>query len=194
MLFLQKNDEGCEQAVYYLRRTLIGAKSQYNPIEKECLALVFAVQKIRHYLVGQTIQVVSRVNPLHILMTKSGSLNSRLASWVILMSQYDMNLVSQKGVKGQALADFLQAHQVSKMLRLHMDTPDEVIEANITSEDEIWRIFFNSASRTGPTCKIIIGVGVIFVSPENHVLPRAFSLREPCSNNVAEYNTLLIGL
>jgi len=35
---------------------------------------------------------------------------------------------------------------------------------------------------------------VIFVSPENHVLPRALSLTEPYSNNIAEYNALLIGL
>jgi len=37
-------------------------------------------------------------------------------------------------------------------------------------------------------------VGVVFISPQNHVLPRAFSLTEPCSNNVAEYNALLVGL
>ena len=41
-----------EQAIYYLSRTMIGAEHQYNPIEKECLALVFAVQKMRHYLVS----------------------------------------------------------------------------------------------------------------------------------------------
>jgi len=35
---------------------------------------------------------------------------------------------------------------------------------------------------------------VVFISPENHVLPLAFLLIEPCSNNVAEYNALLIGL
>ena len=29
-------------------RTLIGAESRYNPIEKECLAFIFAVQKTRH--------------------------------------------------------------------------------------------------------------------------------------------------
>jgi len=51
-----------------------------------------------------------------------------------------------------------------------------------------------STSRTGPTGKIIAGVGVIFVSPENHVLPHAFSVTEPCSNNVAEYNSLFLGL
>ena len=83
-LLAQKNEDGYEQAVYYLSRTLIGAESRYNPIEKECLALVFAVQKTRHYLMGQAIHVVSRVNPLRVLMTKPGSLNSRLAKWGIL--------------------------------------------------------------------------------------------------------------
>jgi len=44
-LLAQKNDEGFEQAIYYLSRTLIGAEYRYNPIEKERLAFVFAVQK-----------------------------------------------------------------------------------------------------------------------------------------------------
>jgi len=44
-LLTQKNDEGHEQAIYYLSRILIGAESRYNPIEKECLAFVFAIQK-----------------------------------------------------------------------------------------------------------------------------------------------------
>jgi len=89
-LLAQKNNEGFEQAIYYMSRTLIGAESRYNPIEKECLALVFAVQRTRYYLVGQTIHDISRVNPLRILMTELGFLNSRLANWAILLSQYDM--------------------------------------------------------------------------------------------------------
>jgi len=35
--------------------------------------------------------------------------------------------------------------------------------------------------------------GVVLVSPQNYVIPHAFSLTVPCSNNVAEYNALLIG-
>ena len=46
--------------------------------------------------------------------------------------------------------------------------------------------------RTSPKGKTIANVGVVFISPQNHVLPRAFSLTEPCSNNVAKYNALLI--
>ena len=62
-LLAQKNNEGYEYAIYYLSRTLIRTESRYNPIKNECLALIFVVQKTRHYLVGQTIHVIFRVIP-----------------------------------------------------------------------------------------------------------------------------------
>ena len=64
----------------------------------------------------------------------------------------------------------------------------------MTSSDDVWQLFFDGASRTEPNGKVVAGVKVVFISPENHFLPRAFSLTEPCSSNVAEYNALLIGL
>ena len=57
-----------------------------------------------------------------------------------------------------------------------------------------WQMFFDGASQIVPKGTIIAGVGVVFISPQNYILPRAFSLTESCSNNVAEYNALLIGL
>src|SRR3954464_14367630 len=102
-LLTQHNDEGYEQAIYYLSRALLEAEHRYHPVEKECLALVFAVQKMRHYLVGQTIHVISKVNPLRLLMTKPSSLNGRLAKWAILLSQYDMHFLPQKAIKGRLL-------------------------------------------------------------------------------------------
>jgi len=51
-LLAQNNDQGHEHAIYYLNRIMIGAKYRYNPVEKECLALIFANQKMRHYLMG----------------------------------------------------------------------------------------------------------------------------------------------
>jgi len=127
-------------------------------------------------------------------MTKPGSLNSRLAKWALLLSQYDMLLVPQKAVKGQALAELLAAHPVPESSKLYEDIPDEVFESNITSEDEFLQMFFDGVSRIGPKGKIITSLGVVFISPQNHILPSAFSLTESCSNNMAEYNALLIGL
>ena len=43
-MLAQNNDQRHEQVFYYLSRTMIGAEHRYNPIEKECLALVFVVQ------------------------------------------------------------------------------------------------------------------------------------------------------
>jgi len=51
-LLAQSNDQNLEQAIYYLSRTMTKAEHHYNPIEKECLAVVFAIQKMRQYLVG----------------------------------------------------------------------------------------------------------------------------------------------
>jgi len=105
-----------------------------------------------------------------------------------------MTFVPQKAIKGQTLIDFLAAHSVSESSKLYEDISDQVSKANITSSDDIWQLFLDGASRTGQKGKIIARVGVVFISLDNHVLPHAFSLTEPYSNNVAEYNILLINL
>jgi len=156
---------------------MIGAKYRYNPIEKECLVLVFAIQKIRHYLVGQTIHVISKVNPLRLPMTKPSSLNGRLAKWAILLSQYEMKFLPQKAVKGEALVDFLAEHSDHRVTKLYEDLPDEVAEVCLTQtsfEGQVWQLFFNSASRTGLRGNVVAGVGVVLVSSQNHVIPREF--------------------
>ena len=58
----------------------------------------------------------------------------------------------------------------------------------------MWQLFFDGASRTSPEGTIIIGVRVVLISLHNHSTPGAFSLTEPCSNNILEYNALLIGM
>jgi len=73
-----------------------------------------------------------------------------------------MTIVPQKAIKGQALTDFLAAHPVSETSKLHEDISDEVIEANMTSSDDVWQMFFDGASRTGSKGMVIIGMGVIF--------------------------------
>jgi len=52
----------------------------------------------------------------------------------------------------------------------------------------MWQLFFDGALRTGPGGNIVAGVRVVLVSPQNYVISHAFSLTEPYSNNVAEYN------
>jgi len=110
-----------EQTIYYLSRTMIGAEHRYNPIEKECLALVFAIQKMRHYPMGQHLHVIFSVNLLRLLMTRLSSLNYRLAKCTILLLQYEIQFMPQKEIKCQAVADFLADHPVSGTSKLYDD-------------------------------------------------------------------------
>ncbi|KAL0350135.1 UNVERIFIED_CONTAM: hypothetical protein Sradi_4162700 [Sesamum radiatum] len=43
ILLAQKNDEGKENALYYLSRTMTPNELKYSPIEKLCLALIFSI-------------------------------------------------------------------------------------------------------------------------------------------------------
>ena len=72
-----------------------------------------------------------------------------------------MLFIPQKAVKGQALAEFLLLIRFRKAQNF-MKT---FFESNITSEDEVWQMFFHGASRIGPKGKIIASVGVVFISP-----------------------------
>ena len=70
-------------------------------------------------------------------MIKPSSINFKLANWAILLSQCDMTFDPKKAIKGQALINFLAAHPVSETSKLHEDIPYEVIEANMTSGDDV---------------------------------------------------------
>jgi len=45
ILLAQKNEEGFEQAIYYMSRTLIGVECRYNAVEKEYLDLVLPYKR-----------------------------------------------------------------------------------------------------------------------------------------------------
>ena len=52
---------------------------------------------------------------------------------------------------------------------------------------------FDGATRTNENGKVISGVGILFVTPDRYMIPCAFSLLEPCSYNVTEYQALILG-
>ena len=72
-------------------------------------------------MVGQIIHVISKINPLRLIMTKPSSLNGQLAKWAIFLSQYEMQFLPQKVMKGQTVADFFAEHPDPRMIKLYED-------------------------------------------------------------------------
>ncbi|KAL0458143.1 UNVERIFIED_CONTAM: hypothetical protein Slati_0441500 [Sesamum latifolium] len=81
-LLAQENDERKESALYYLSRRMTPNKLKYSPIEKIYLALIFAIQKLKHYFQAHTVRLVSKANSLKYVMSKP-VLSDRLARWYL---------------------------------------------------------------------------------------------------------------
>ncbi|TYK06279.1 uncharacterized protein E5676_scaffold157G00630 [Cucumis melo var. makuwa] len=139
-LLAQENDKGKECALYYLSRTLTGAELNYSPIEKMCLALFFAIDKLRHYMQAFTIHLVAKADLVKYILSRP-VISGRLAKWAIILQQYDIVYIPQKAVKGQALADFLADHPVPSNWKLCDDLPDE--EVLFVESMEPWIMFFD---------------------------------------------------
>ena len=108
-----------------------------------------------------------------------------------------MHFLPQKAIKGQAIADFMAENPGSGPEKFYEDIPSEVAEVHDLQkplENQVWQMFFDGASRVNPSGELSAGVGIVLISPQHHVIPRAFTLTKPCFNNVAEYNALLIGM
>jgi hypothetical protein len=195
-LLAQHNDEGREVACYYLSHTLVGAENNYSPIEKLCLANVFSLKKLRHYMLVHPIQLIASADPIRYVLNQP-ALMGCLGKWEVIMMEFDIMYVSQKAIKGQALADFLAAHPVLDNSPLVVDLPDEdVFTINVESP---WELYFDGASRieTGPNGaqRRRAGVGLVFRTPQGETIYHSFSLlKEECTNNEAEYEALIFGL
>lgn len=89
ILLAQEDNDNKERAIYYLSHTLISYEKNYNIIEKAFLAIVFASQKLRHYMLAHTTWLVAKMDPLKYLLSNA-SLIGRLAKWVMILSEFDI--------------------------------------------------------------------------------------------------------
>ncbi|KAH0650342.1 hypothetical protein KY284_030254 [Solanum tuberosum] len=119
-------------------------------------------------------------------MSKS-VLSDRLARWYLQFQQFEITYIFQKAIKGQVLADFLDNHPIPNDWELSDKLPDE--DAILIEIKPPWKMYFDGAAhREGA------GAGVVFVTSYGDVLPYSFTLTQHNSNNVVEYQALLLGL
>jgi len=98
----------------------------YTTIEKELLAVVFACEKFKSYLVGLPVVVFSDHAALKYLFSKKDS-KARLVRWILLLQEFDITIKDKKGTKN-VVADHLS--------RLTTDLKSDIIPINDCFPDE----------------------------------------------------------
>ncbi|XP_071916159.1 uncharacterized protein [Coffea arabica] len=82
--------------IYYASRALNGAQLNYSTTEKELLAVIFALEKFRSYLLGAKVIVFSDHAALRYLMTKKDA-KPRLIRWILLLQEFDLEIRDKRG-------------------------------------------------------------------------------------------------
>ncbi|KAK1558102.1 hypothetical protein QYE76_016416, partial [Lolium multiflorum] len=131
--------------IHYASKTLDAAQRNYATTEKELLAVVFACDKFRPYIVDSKVTIHTDHAAIRYLMTKKDA-KPRLIRWVLLLQEFDLHIVDRKG------ADNPVADNLSRLENIAYDPvpvndsfPNEQLAVikDITPEKEPRKRFYN---------------------------------------------------
>ena len=124
---LDQRTEKIFKAIYYASKTFNEAQENYSTIEKEMLAMVFACEKIRPYILGSLVIIHTDHTAIRYLMAKK-DVKPRLIIWVLLLQEFDMEIKDNKG-SDNVIADHLsrleKTIEKEKETEIAKEFPDE---------------------------------------------------------------------
>ena len=120
------------QVIYYVSRTLNDAQLNYATTEKELLAIVFAFDKFRPYLIGNKVVVHTDHSTIKYLMTKKDA-KPRLIRWVLLLQEFDVEIKDKKGTENLVADHLSRLEGARDDVPVNDEFPDEKL---FTIEDK----------------------------------------------------------
>ena len=112
------------QVIYYASGTLNDAQLNYATTEKELLAIVFAFEKFRPYLIGNKVVVHTDHFAIKYLMTKK-VMKPRLIRWVLLLQEFDVEIKDKKGTENLVTDHLSRLEGTSDEIQVNDNFSDE---------------------------------------------------------------------
>lgn len=136
-------------------------------------------------MLAHTIKLVAKIDPLKYLLSKA-ALIRRLAKWVMILSEFDIQYTERRAIKGQAIADQLVEAPLPGKQTMEIEFPNRDVLAISTTQ---WTLYFDGSYTQHGS-----GASILFITLEGHTIPRSYRLMFPCMNNVAKYDALVISI
>ena len=125
------------QVIYYASRTLNDAQLNYATTEKELLAIVFAFDKFRPYLIGNKVVVHTDHSAIKYLMTKKDA-KPRLIRWVLLLQEFDVEIKDKKGTENLVADHLSRLEGARNDVPVNDEFPDEKLFAIEDKREVPW--------------------------------------------------------
>ncbi|GJR67599.1 putative ribonuclease H-like domain-containing protein [Tanacetum coccineum] len=90
------------QPIHYASKTMTEAQAHYTTTEKELLAVVYAFEKFRSYLVLSKSIVYTDHSAIKYLFAKKDA-KPRLMRWILLLQEFDVIIQDKKGAENMAV-------------------------------------------------------------------------------------------
>ncbi len=130
-------------------------------------------------------RLVAKIDPLKYLLSKA-NLIVRLEKWMIILSEFDVEYVERKAIKGQAIVDQLAEFPLKNDVSMQI----EFLDCSIMHMTErTWKMFFDGSHKQNGA-----SAGILFITPHGYTIPKSYKLLFPCTNNIVEYEALANGI
>lgn len=119
--------DGSKKPIAFISRALSKSEKNYSVIDKEALAIIFSVIKLRQYLIGNYFELATDHKPLLAIFGEFKGLpmmaSARMQRWALILSGFSYSI---KHVKGE----FNQADSISRMPQAELNDSVNYIESN----------------------------------------------------------------
>jgi ribonuclease HI len=161
--------------VYFVSEVLSLSKKNYTELEKVLYAVLMASRKLRHYFQAFHI-IVPSSQPLKDIM-RNREATRRIGKWAAELNEFTIDYVHRSSIQSQALADFIA------------DWTPGAQEEEASKDAKAWTVFYDGSWGTFGA-----DAAAVLVAPSKVRTRYAVKLDFSCTNNIAEYEALLLGL
>jgi hypothetical protein len=161
--------------VYFVSEVLSLSKKNYTELEKVLYAVLMASRKLRHYFQAYYI-IFPSSQPLKDIM-RNREATGRVGKWAAELNEFTIDYVHRSSIQSHALAEFIA------------DWMPGVHEEGTNKDTEAWTVFCDGSWGTFGA-----GAAAVLVAPSKVKTCFADKLDFSCTNNITEYEALLLGL
>ena len=94
---MQTDDSGQTLPVLYASRKLLDRETRYSTVERECLAIVWAIETFSRYLIGREFVIETVIHRPVMYMHRNKTSNGRLMRWALALQEYRFSILPIDG-------------------------------------------------------------------------------------------------